>query len=486
MAQPAELAAGVLLPGFAGTTAPDWLRRRIALGLGGVVLFGRNVVDDAQVAELTSALRAERDGVTIGIDEEGGDVTRLDARTGSDLPGNHALGAADDLDLTTAVATALGSRLAACGVTVDLAPPADLALHLDDPIIGVRAFGADPGAAARHVAAFVTGLQAGGVAACAKQFPGHGAATEDSHRTLPVLDRSPDDLRAVELVPFAAAVRAGVRAVMTGHLVVPAWGGAPATLNPTALRVLREELGFTGCVITDALDMGAVAGTAGMADGAVRALLAGADALCVGGSFTDEATLDELVAALADAVRVGRLPVERLAEAATRVAAIGVPPPRPAGYDRTIGLVAARRALRISGTPALSGPPLVLDLAVSPSIAVGDVPWGLGPALADLVPGTVTLRVAERDGVDAESVAESSGGRSIVVVTRDAQRYPWVVDLVGGLAKRGLDLIRVETGVPGPDLGVAARVDTHGGARVCLLAAAEYLASRVDGEGAAR
>jgi beta-N-acetylhexosaminidase len=479
MAQPAELAAGVLLPGFAGTTAPDWLRRRIAGELGGVVLFGRNVVDDDQVAELTAALRAERAGVTIGIDEEGGDVTRLDARTGSSLPGNHALGAADDVDLTAAVAAALGGRLAACGVTVDLAPPADLALHLDDPIIGVRAFGGDPELAARHVAAFVTGLQSRGVAACAKHFPGHGAATEDSHRTLPVLDRSPDDLREVELVPFAAAVRAGVRAVMTGHLVVPAWGDAPATLNPAALRVLREDLGFTGCVITDALDMGAVAGTAGMADGAVRALLAGADALCVGGSYTDEATLDDLVAAVSAAVASGRLPLARLAEAAARVAAIGVAPPRPQGYDDTIGLVAARRALRVASSPELAGPPLVLDLVVSPSIAVGDVPWGLGPALAELVPGTVTLRVTERDGVDAESVAESAGGRSIVVVTRDAQRYPWVVDLVGGLVKRGLDVIRVETGVPGPDPGAPSRVDTHGGARVCLLAAAEYLASRV-------
>ncbi|HKN97730.1 MAG TPA: glycoside hydrolase family 3 protein, partial [Pseudonocardiaceae bacterium] len=129
--------------------------------------------------------------------------------------------------------------------------------------------------------------------------------------------------------------------------------------------------------------------------------------------------------------------------------------------------------------PALAGPPLVLDLVVSPSIAVGDVPWGLGPVLAELVPGTSVLRVAERDGVDAESVAGTAGGRPVVVVTRDAQRYPWVVDLVGGLAKRGLELVRVETGVPGPDLGVTARVDTHGGARVCLRAAAEYLASLV-------
>jgi beta-N-acetylhexosaminidase len=473
MVRPAELAAGVLLPGFAGTTAPDWLRRRIATGLGGVVLFGRNVVDDEQVAALTASLRAERDGVTIGIDEEGGDVTRLDAKIGSSLPGSHALGAADDVELTTAVASALGARLAAAGVTVDLAPSADLSLHLEDPIIGVRAFGADPELAARHVAAFVTGLQSSGVAACAKHFPGHGAATEDSHETLPVLRRTEAELHDVELVPFAAAVRAGVRAMMTGHLVVPAWGDGPATLNPTAFTVLRDELGFDGAVITDALDMGAVAGTSGMADGAVRALLAGADALCIGGSFTDEDTLDGLVAAIAAAVESGWLPLDRLGEAAARTAAIGVCPPEPSGYDHEIGLIAARRGLR--GTAVLSGPPLVLDVVVSPSIAVGDVPWGLGPVLAELIPGTSVLRVAERDGVDAESVAQAAGGRPVVVVTRDAQRYPWVVELIGGLVKLGLDLIRVETGVPGPDLGIAARIDTHGGARVCLRAAAEYL-----------
>ena len=472
------LAAAVVLPGFAGTTAPDWVLRRLGTGgLGGVILFGRNVVDDEQVAALSASLRAERDGIVIGIDEEGGDVTRLDAGAGSILPGNHALGAADDVDLTFSVAASLGARLAACGITLDLAPSADLSLHLDDPIIGVRAFGGDPALAARHVAAFVQGEQSSGVAACAKHFPGHGGVAEDSHHSLPVLRRTEQELRDVELVPFAAAVTAGVRSVMTGHLVIPAWGEGPATLNPRAVQVLREELGFTGAVVTDALDMGAVTGTSGMAEGAVRALLAGADSLCVGGSFTDEGTVDELVDALVAAVAAGRLPEERLTEAAGRTAAIGVTPPAPAGYDAAIGLAAARRALRISGNPALSAPPLVLDVVVGTSIAVGNVPWGLGPVLADLVPGTSVLRVAEQDGWEADAVAEAAGGRPVVVVTRDAQRYPWVVDLVGSLAKLGLDLVRVETGVPGPDLGIAARVDTHGGSRVCLRAAAEYLAS---------
>lgn len=478
-----RLAAGVLLPGFAGTTAPDWVLRRIEEGLGGVVLFGRNVVDDEQVAALTASLRSVRDGrdgLVVATDEEGGDVTRLDRRTGSSVPGNHSLGAADDPELTEAVAIAIGRRLAACGITVDLAPSADLTLSPLDPIIGVRSFGSDPHLAARHVDAFVRGLQSTGVAACAKHFPGHGAATEDSHHTLPVLPRGEAELRAVELVPFRAAIAAGVRSIMTGHLVVPDWGDDPVTLNPYALGLLRREFGFTGTVITDAIDMGAVAGTTGMGGGAVRALLAGADALCVGGSFTDEDSLTGLVETLVTAVTGGTLPEARLREAAGRVAALGVAPPVPDGYDHEIGLVAARRGIVVRGTPRLAGPPLVVEAVVRPSIAVGDVPWGLGHRLAELLPGTETLRLSEPDDDGDAAVARvvaAADARPVIVVTRDAQRYPWVVDLVTGLAKNGLDLIRVETGVPGPDLGTTAGIDTNGSSRVCLLAAAERLAA---------
>ncbi|RKT52250.1 glycoside hydrolase family 3 protein [Saccharothrix australiensis] len=465
-----QLAAAVLLPGFHGTTAPDWLLKRVADGLGGVVLFGRNVVDDAQVAALTAALRGVRPDLVVGIDEEGGDVTRLDYGRGSEVPGNHALGAAGDPDLTRAVAASMGARLAACGVNLNFAPSADLSLTLDDPVIGVRSFGSDPVAAGAHVAAYVEGMQAVGVAACAKHFPGHGASTVDSHEALPVLPRSEQELRDVELVPFRAAVRAGVRSVMTGHLVVSAWGSLPATLNPRAVAVLREELGFTGAVITDGLDMKAVGGD--LARGCVRALVAGVDGLCLGGEPLDDAGLQWLIDSIVAAVDGGELPRARLEEAARRTAALGTPPAAVDGHDPEIGLRAARRALEVRGTLALSGPPVVLDLAVAPSIAVGEVPWGLGPYLVELLPGTTVL--AERT---AEEVAAAAGGRTIVVVTREAHRHPWVRDLILALGSIGLDLVHVETGVPGPDLGTAARVNTHGGSRVCLRAAAERIAA---------
>ncbi|HEX3785905.1 MAG TPA: glycoside hydrolase family 3 N-terminal domain-containing protein [Pseudonocardiaceae bacterium] len=479
-----SLAAGVLLPGFAGTTAPEWVLRWIADGgLAGVLLFGRNVVDDDQVAALSARLAAERGDAVVAIDEEGGDVTRLDAGRGSEIPGNYALGVAGDPQLTDQVATALGRRLVACGITANFAPSADLTLTELDPIIGVRSFGSDPRRAAQQIEAFVRGLQRCGVAACAKHFPGHGAATEDSHATLPVLSRGEQTLREVELVPFAAAIAAGVRSVMLGHLVIPAWGQEPASLSPKAVSVLREELGFTGTVVTDAIDMGAVTGTAGMAGGAIAALKAGADTLVIGGTYTDEGTVEKLVDALVEAVVTDVLPLDRLYEAANRTRELGGPAGTDGGstdWDHSIGLVAARRAIVVRGEAKLTVPPLVVELTVAPTIAVGEVPWSFGDQLIALVPDTEILRLSTADASVARIVAAASG-RPVVVVTRDAPRYPWVVDLLGELVDSGLDLIRVETGVPGPTLGVAAVVDTHGAARVCLRAGAELLAGTLGG-----
>jgi beta-N-acetylhexosaminidase len=463
---------------------PPWLRRRIAGGLRGVVLFGRNVTDDAQVARLTALLRAERPDLVIGIDEEGGDVTRLDMSTGSRYPGNYALGAVDDAHLTADVAAAIGARLAACGVTVTLAPCADLSLELADPVIGVRSFGADPARAAEQVRAFVTGLQSSGVAACAKHFPGHGASAVDSHHGLPVLDRLPQQLNDTELVPFEGAIAAGVRSIMTGHLVVPAWSHEPATLSRyVTTEVLRERLGFTGTVITDGLDMGAVVDTVGMPEAAVSALIAGADALCLGGSLTEEDQFDALVDAIVGAVSSGRLSEQRLTEAAKATAHLGGPGPAPsAQFDPTLGLSAARKAVRQRGVRPLPGPPLVVDIAVPPTIAVGDVPWGLGPYLTSMAPGVPTLHVeaTEASPISAAEILNAAFHRPIVLVTRDAHRYAAVTALVREVCSARPDaVVHIETGVPGPDLGAGARIDTYGGSMVCLRAAAELIAANI-------
>ena len=310
-----RLANGCILAGFAGTTAPDWLSRELADGLGGVVLFARNVSGPEQLQALTGSLRVSA-ATVVAIDEEGGDVTRLEASRGSSLPGALALGTIDDVALTEQIARALADELRAAGITLNLAPVADINVNPLNPVIGVRSFGSDPALVSRHVAAFVTGLQAGGVAACAKHFPGHGATDVDSHLGLPVVSATRDELLEVELAPFRAAIAAGTRAIMSAHLVVPAVDDVPATLSRAQLTgLLRDELGFTGTIVTDALEMKAVSATVGMEEGAVQALLAGADALCLGHDI-DDGHVARVRAAIVAAVREGRLDESRVAEAA--------------------------------------------------------------------------------------------------------------------------------------------------------------------------
>ncbi|MFD5639880.1 glycoside hydrolase family 3 protein [Streptomyces sp. NPDC127077] len=334
----------VLQPGFTGTTAPDWLLRRLGEGLASVGLFGRNIASPEQLAALTAQLRAERDDVLVAIDEEGGDVTRLEVRTGSSFPGNHALGAVDDVALTEEVARELGRRLAACGVNLNWAPSADVNSNPANPVIGVRSFGADTGLVARHTAAYVTGLQAAGVAACTKHFPGHGDTAVDSHHALPRIDADLSVLHSRELVPFRAAIAAGSRAVMSAHILVPALDpDRPATLSRRILTgLLREELGYDGLIVTDGMEMQAIAATYGIERGSVLAIAAGADAICVGGGLADDDTVRRLRDALVSAVRAGELPEERLADAANRVRALA---------EWTAAASAARKA-----SPALPGP----------------------------------------------------------------------------------------------------------------------------------
>src|SRR5581483_1884789 len=231
-----RLALGVLQPGFVGTEAPEWVLRAIADGLASVVLFARNIASPDQVARLTARLRAENPDLVIAIDEEAGDVTRIESATGSTRPGNFALGAVDDEELTEAVARDLGRQLHAAGISLDYAPSVDVNSNPDNPIIGVRSFGVDAGLVSRHAAAWIRGLQAAGVAACAKHFPGHGDVAVDSHHGLPCYDADTERIAAEALPPFRAALEAGARAVMSAHLLVPAYDpDEPATLSSRLL-----------------------------------------------------------------------------------------------------------------------------------------------------------------------------------------------------------------------------------------------------------
>lgn len=456
-----RLAAACIFPGFPGYEPPDWVRRRIADGLGGVVLFGWNVRDAEQVATLSAALRAERPELLVSTDEEGGDVTRLEVARGSSYPGNLALGVVDDVSLTEAVATGIGSDLAAAGINLDLAPVADVNTNPCNPVIGVRSFGSDPELVAHHVAAFVRGVQRCGVAACAKHFPGHGDTEQDSHLELPV---ARGDLYEA-LVPFRAAVAAGVQAVMTAHIVVPDVDEAPATVSRRLLTgVLRDELGFDGLVITDALEMRGLADSIGVEQGAVQALAAGADALCLGHDLGDEA-VGSVCGAIADAVASGRLAEERLAEAAGRVTrtAEWASHAAPASdVDRSAGLEVARRALRVEGEVALDRPPVVVELLPDPNIAAGPP----GHSLAGLLGAEV---------VDAGEAAARAADARLVIVLRDAHRYDWARNEAERLLASVPDAIVVETGLPSWRPPAGSYIATHGAGRANLEAAAEKL-----------
>ena len=479
-----RLASACILPGAAGLTAPDWLRRELADGLGGVVLFSRNIRDREQLAALTSSILAEREVALVGIDEEGGDVTRLEASTGSSYPGSLALGAVDDTDLTEEVAASIGSELRAVGVNLNLAPVADVNTNPRNPVVGVRAFGSDPALVARHVAASVAGLQSRGVIACAKHFPGHGAAEVDSHLELPTISSRLEELRRVELPPFRAAIDAGVRAIMTAHILVPALDDRPATVSPVHLHeLLREELGFRGLVITDALEMRGISATVGVEEAAVLAITAGADALCLGHDLEGEA-VESVRGVLVGAVREGRLSEERLAEAAARVEEAGawsrtpqvvIPP------DRTVGFAAARRALSAEGRVRAAGAVCVVELVPERMMAADPARHSLGELVRERSPESKAIVLEEgaeglRGSEPQSFLPRAADGRGVVLVLRDPRRHAWEREFAEALVARRPDTVVVDVGYPGwrPD-GAGGYLTTFGASRASLTAASEML-----------
>ena len=475
MSELERLAAACIFPGFEGPRVPEWIRRWLGDGLGGVVLFGWNVESSDQLRALAASLKACREDVLIAIDEEGGDVTRLEVATGSSYPGNAALGAVDDVQLTEQVAAAIAGDLLAVGINLDLAPVADVNTNPLNPVIGIRSFGADSEQVARHVGAFVRGLQGAGVAACAKHFPGHGDTVEDSHLELPVVASLEDGA----LAPFRAAIDAGVQAIMTAHIVVRSLGEAPATMNREILhRLLREDLSFDGVVLTDALEMRAISDTVGVEEGAVRAIAAGADAVCLGHDLFDE-SVRRVSDGLVGAVRSGRLPEIRLVEAAARVRraaewALQRTGSAP-GSDKEVGRIAARRALQLDGNGVLSRAPLVVELAPAPSMAAGDLPQGPGDWFRNVVSEAEVVRL-EDASVDA--ALAHADGRQLVIVVRDAHRHEWERAAIERLLDAADDAIVVEVGIPHWRPSRAATyVATYGAARVNVETAAERLYS---------
>ena len=473
----------LLVPGFVGTAAPEWVRRRIDRGLGGVALFARNITSVEQTRTLTDALHSARADVLVAVDEEGGDVTRLEAGRGSRHPGALALGAVDDLALTRQVGASIGALLRRAGVDWTWSPVADVSSNPDNPVIGVRSYGTDAELVARHAAATVVGLQDdAGILACAKHFPGHGDTDVDSHLDLPVVTASRAALDVIGLAPFRACIDAGVRTVMTGHLHVLALDAdLPATLSPGVVTdLLRGELGFTGAVVSDALEMDGVARHRGIEEAAVLAVLAGVDALCLGGRLADETVVDRVHSAIVAAVHGGRVDEGRIHDAAARVAGLAawraarsVAAGAPMSEDECEA--AARRALLVEGDPRLrAGAPSVVVCEPAPNIAAGAVTWGLADTLLALRPDAEVLRI------DASSPTPDRlpTDQPVVLVLRDAARHAWQRTIEHRLVDARPDMVVVELGVPAARHPQAAgRITTYGASRSSVEAAAALLAA---------
>lgn len=432
-----KLAAACVFPSFPGTEIPDWVRRFLADGGGGIVLFAYNVPSAPALTALASSLRAERPDLLLALDEEGGDVTRLEWDRGSSYPGGAALGTVDDVGVTERVAASIAAELADAGVNWNLAPVADVNVP-GNPVIGTRAYGSEAELVARHVAAFVRGTQSRRVAACAKHFPGHGSTEQDSHLELPAL------VGDVEhgLEPFRAAIGAGVQSIMTAHVRVH---DLPATVDRSIVSgLLRRDLGFEGVVIADALEMKGVSATLGVEQAAVSAVEAGCDALCIGHDLHEEAVA-RVLRALASSVGE-----ERLREAAGRVARLAAwARPTSSGADRAGAAVAARRALHVEGDVSLGRAPRIVELRPVANIAAGEAEHGLGQV------------VREGDAIPAADV----------IVVRDAHRHAWMraaADVDG--------VIVVETGLPvWRPVRARGYVAAFGAGRASLEAVAEVL-----------
>jgi beta-N-acetylhexosaminidase len=310
----------LLIAGFNGHSVPAELRALAReFDLGGVILFARNIGDPDQVAELAFEASRLIPGAPpwVSVDQEGGRVARLKAPF-TEWPPMATLGRSGDVRLAERFARALAAELKAVGVTLDLAPVLDIHTNPRNAVIGDRALAGRASEVSRLGSAIVRVLQDEGIAACGKHFPGHGDTGTDSHSELPLVEHPPERLREVEMAPFRAAIDAGVATIMTGHVLVPCLDDkVPATLSrPIVTGILRQELGFDGIILSDDLEMKAIANEYATPAAAVMAVEAGCDGIliCSADYETQAASLEALV----HAIEQERLPIARVEDALER------------------------------------------------------------------------------------------------------------------------------------------------------------------------
>lgn len=495
------------MAGFAGNEPTPQLLSLIGRGLAGVILFARNTVGPAQVAELIASLQAQArhtgwPPLLIGIDHEGGRVQRL--RTGMGvLPAPMAVGAAGDEALAYQLAAAAGTELRNLGLNLNFAPCADVNTNPRNPVIGTRSYGSCSEQVSQLVAATVRGYQDQGVLATAKHFPGHGDTHQDSHHTLPQLARNQAALRALDLPPFAAAVAAGVAAVMSAHIVV-SWltGDQPATLSRAALTgLLRHEMGFEGLILTDCLEMGAIMDSYGPAQATLQALAAGADLTL----WSHTPAYQEEAVAAAGSALVGQGPVagpvvqravrrvrrvrEGLARGLSAPAAVpGAPAPPSADeiaqavHRRATTLVAAEPGL----LPLVPGAPVLVAATGGRTVPPGEAQATRGVAPAGFAGSGACdelRRQLQARGVNAVAMgfgAPAPAGVPMVLLTASACAEAAQLEAARTIAgaARG-PIVHVATGLP-YDLGLLpqarARLATFDDGTGAIRALAEVLA----------
>ena len=501
-----EKVGQLFVVGFEGTELPPAARELVAdYGVGGVIYFRRNVDEPGQVADLSADLQTlaadhGRPPLLVAIDQEGGIVSRLPWDTR--LPGAMTIGAAGDGQLARRGGKAVGRKLRALGVNLNLAPVLDVNVNPDNPVIGVRSFGEEPGLVGDLGAAFAAGLQSAGVLGCGKHFPGHGDTAVDSHLDLPVIEHDRERLDRVELRPFRDAIDAGIDAIMTTHVAFPAVAddpGCPATLSGRVLAgLLRDDLGYDGLVVTDCMEMDAVADELGTVEGAVRAVEAGCDLVLV--SHTPEKQRGA-IEAVVDAVESGRIDEARIDRSVRRILrtkaarAVGEREPDLGEWDSP-----ARESRRAGRRIAESGVTLVRDrdgvlpLSADEPVHVWSFPVGSGSEVED-------------DGADAGAFVEGlrAGGfavdartldpdepvadvpeEPVVVTTRNAASNPGQARVVSELQDAGARLAVLAVRNP-YDLGafpaVSTYLTTYDDAPVSLRVASEIVAGEREAEG---
>ncbi len=461
------LAGQCLMAGIDGTSAAESAALLGKTRPGAVILFDRNIESAAQVRALTGGIRALAQQAgwpppLVAIDQEGGIVQRLVEPLATEWPTLMCLGAADDEGLTRAYHAAIGTELRALGIGWDLSPCVDVNNNRENPVILTRAFGAVSALVARHGIAAHQGFRDAGVLDCAKHFPGHGDTTVDSHEALPIIAHDRARLDAVELSPFRAAIAAGIDSMMIAHLLLPALDAElPASLSPRVIDgLLRQELGYDGVLVTDAIGMQALADRWPPGEAAALALAAGADLVIAETPALAAAAHEGIL----EAVRAGTLPEARLRQAAQRVDALqksaGETPAPPTSSNRdahrTLARdIAAAGATWVRGGPIESEKPGLLivpgELPRYAATRAEELTTHLAERVAAVRPGSITVRVSldPSPGEVAEAAAFSEGADWIAVATLDAHCRPGQDRLLSALRGAADRVWVVALGHPG-------------------------------------